>query len=246
MPCVNVDLDDSYPVLLLRVLFNIPRLYPGANVEVRVSPSGVGWHVITDYNCDSFTYIMSQALLWADPVRTQYALRKLYLNPSEAHLDLMFNEKEGKSETFVPMAEILAKFTVECNEIAINIKEGKNDMADNQIKDLAKKISPELDKYHKKSFVGCITFNGVELKDDLEKVMLEIAAKDPSFRYRFYPVWWPEFEWMIAVFTDDKDKAWEKITWIKNKIYKTLEDSSHIYLLRDIDTRLFVKERKST
>jgi hypothetical protein len=119
-------------------------------------------------------------------------------------------------------------------------------MADTQIKELAKKISPELDKYHKKSFVGCITFNGVELKDDLEKVMLEIAAKDPSFRYRFYPVWWPEFEWLIAIFTDDKDKAWKKITWIKNNIYKTDDAGNKTLLLKDADTRLFVKERKST
>ena len=121
-------------------------------------------------------------------------------------------------------------------------------MADTQIKELAKKISPELDKYHKKSFVGCITFNGVELKDDLEKVMLEIAAKDPTFRYRFYPVWWPEFEWMIAVFTDDKDLAWRKITWLKNNAYKPLEEGGIAvkYLLKDADTRLFVKERKST
>jgi hypothetical protein len=284
MPYVNVDLDDSYPVLLLRVWFNIPRLYPGANVEVYVSPSGVGWHVKTDYKVDNAAYIISQALLWADPVRTQYALRKLYLNPSEAHLDLMFNEKEGKCETPVPFAQILSKYAPDCNQILNNIREGKNDMADNQIKDLAKKISPELDKYHKKSFVGCITFNGVELKDDLEKVMLEIAAKDPTFRYRFYPVWWPEFEWMIAVFTDDKDLAWRKITWLKNNAYKTekivecpyailkddeglippctygsfegekcekcpdnlQEEDSHVYLLKDTDTRLFVKERKST
>jgi len=246
MPFVNVDLDDSSPVILLRVWFNIPRLYPGANVEVYVSPSGVGWHVKTDYQVDPFNYVVSQALLWADPVRTQYALRKMYLNPEEAHLDLMFNEKEGKEEVHVPFREILDKFAAQVNAITWMLKSGENDLADTQIKDLAKKISPELDKYHKKSFVGCITFNGTDLKDDLEKVMLEIAAKDPSFRYRFYPVWWPEFEWMIAVFTDDKDKAWRKITWIKNKAYKTDAEGKQVYLLKDADTRLFVKERKST
>jgi hypothetical protein len=247
MPYVNVDLDDSYPVLLLRVYFNIPRLYPGANVEVYVSPSGVGWHVKTDYKVDYAEYIMSQALLWADPVRTQYALRKLYLNPYEAHLDIMFNEKEGKCETPVPFALILSKYAPDCNQIAINIKEGKYELADKQIKDLAEKIAPELDKYHKKSWVGCVTFNGVELKDDLEKVMLEIAAKDPTFRYRFYPVWWPEFEWMIAVFTDDKDLAWKRIIWLKNNAYKIdSENGNTIMLLKDADTRLFVKERKST
>jgi len=243
---VNVDLDDSYPVLLLRVWFNIPRLYPGANVEVYVSPSGVGWHVKTDFKVDALQYIVSQALLWADPVRTQYALRKMYLNPGEKHLDLMFNEKEGKKEVKVPFTQILSKYAPEVNQIAWSLKGGDNELLDEQIKDLAKKISPELDKYHKKSFVGCITFNGVELKDDLEKVMLEIASKDPTFRYRFYPVWWPEFEWMIAVFTDDKDLAWRKITWIKNNAYKTFEGGSHVYLLKDADTRLFVKERFST
>ena len=282
---VGVDLDDSSPIMLLRAWFNIPRLYPGANCEVFISPSGVGFHLISDFKVDAFTYFVSQALLWSDPVRLQYAFRKYYLTQGkEEHLDLMFNEKEGKQETPVPFALILSKYAPDCNQIAINIKGGKYELADTQIKELAKKISPELDKYHKKSFVGCITFNGVELKDDLEKVMLEIAAKDPTFRYRFYPVWWPEFEWMIAVFTDDKDLAWKKITWIKNNAYKTgkivecpyatlkddeglippctygsfegekcekcpdnlQEEDSYVYLLKDADTRLFVKERKST
>jgi hypothetical protein len=240
-------LDDSSPVVLLRVWFNIPKLYPGAHVEVYVSPSGVGWHVITDFQVNNFDYITSQALLWADPVRTQYALRKMYLSGGkEEHLDLMFNEKEGRKEVYVPFALILSKFTQEVNQIAINLKEGEYELADQNIKDLAKKISPELDVYHKKNFVGCITFNGSDLKDDIEKVMLDIAAKDPSFKYRMYPVWWPEFEWMIAVFTDDKDLAWKKISWIKNKVYKTDQEGNKDYLLKTTDTRLFVKERKST
>lgn len=243
---VNVDIDDSYPVMLLRVWFNIPRLYPGAHVGVWVSPSGVGWHVRTDYKVDAFNYIISQALLWADPVRTQYALRKMYLNPNEQHLDLMFNEKEGKEEVHVPLRDILSNYEWEVKKIVTSLDMGENEEADKQIKELAKKISPELDKYHKASFVGCITFNGVELKDNLEKVMLEIAAKDPTFKYRFYPVWWPEFEWMIAVFTDDKDLAWKKISWIKNNAYKADAEGKHVFLLKDAETRLFVKERKST
>jgi hypothetical protein len=164
----------------------------------------------------------------------------------EEHLDLMFNEKEGKSEVHVPFAKILSNFEKEVKEIQDSLNEGLEDIADQEIKDLSKKISPELDKYHKKNFVGCITFNGSDLKDDIEKVMLDIAAKDPTFKYRMYPVWWPEFEWLIAIFTDDKDKAWKKITWIKNNIYKTDDAGNKTLLLKDADTRLFVKERKST
>jgi hypothetical protein len=246
MPYINVDLDESNPVLLLRVWFNIPRLYKGANVEVYVSPSGVGWHVRSDYNALPLEYIISQALLWADPVRTQFALRKWYLsNGKEEHLDLMFNEKEGKAEVYVPFREILAHYADDVKVIEELLDMGDNEEADKKIKELAKKVEPELKPYHKSSFVGCIAFNGTELKDDVEKVMIEIAAKDDSLRWRLYPVWWPEFEWLIAVFTDDKDVAWKKITWLKNKLYKRVDDKE-VYLLKDVQTSLFVKERQAT
>jgi hypothetical protein len=246
MPCVNVDLDESNPVLLLRIWFNIPRLYPNANVEVYVSPSGVGWHVRTDYNVSPFEYIVSQALLWADPVRTQFALRKWYLSKgTEEHLDLMFTEKEGKSEVSVPFREILLGYADEVLLIKELLDMGECEEADKKIKELAKKIEPDLKPYHKKSYVGCIAFNGTELKDDIDKVMIEIAAKDPALRWRMYPVWWPEFEWLIAVFTDDKDAAWKKITWIKNKLFKR-DGDKEVYLLKDVNTSMFVKERQAT
>lgn len=247
MPYIGVDLDDSSPVTLLRVWFNIPRLYPGANVEVRISPSGVGFHVLTDYKVDSFTYLVSQALLWSDPVRLQYAFRKWYLTKGkEEHLDLMFNEKEAKEEVPVPFKKILSNYGKEVKKINDLIKMGENDAADKEIKELGKKISPELDKYHKASFVGCVAFNGSDLKDDVVKVLTEIGGKDLSFKWRCYPVWWPEAEWMIAVFTDDKDIAWKKITWLKNKLYKTDAEGTKTFLLKDVETRMFVRERKST
>ena len=242
MPYIGVDLDDSSPVTLLRVWFNIPRLYPGANVEVRISPSGVGFHVLTDYKVDSFTYLVSQALLWSDPVRLQYAIRKWYLTQGkEEHLDLMFNEKEGKEETPVPFTQILSKYAPEVNQITINIKGGKNELADQQIKDLAKKISPELDKYHKKSFVGCLSFNGDDLRLALEEVSAKIAEKDSSFKYRYYPMWVPEWSWMLALFGDDKDVLWKRLVWLKNKAEKDGK-----LLLKDAETRMWVKERRST
>jgi len=237
MPFVNVDLDDSSPFVLLRIWFNILRLYPGANMEVYVSPSGVGWHVKTDYEVDAFNYIVSQALLWADPVRTQYALRKLYLNPGEQHLDLMFDEKEGKSETAVPFTQILSKYAPEVTQITINIKEGKYELADQNIKDLAKKISPELDRYHKSSYVGCIGISkqDADAKDKLETILLDIAHKDISFKYRWYPSFYPDYEWILALYGSDKDQLWKRLTWLKNKT-----------LLKDLNTPLWVKQRITT
>jgi hypothetical protein len=47
------------------------------------------------------------------------------------------------------------------------------------------------------------------------------------------------------VFTDDKNKAWEKIVWLKNNAYIEKE-GERVKILKDADTRLFVKERKAT
>jgi len=243
---VNVDLDDSSATMLLRSWFNIPRLYPGAHVNVYVSPSGVGWHVRTDRKVNNFEYLVSQALLWADPVRTQYLIRKMVQNPEENHLDLMFTEKQGKAETPVPLREILAKYEKEVSEINQNLDREDHEAADKQVRELAKKIEPDLDKYHKGNFVGCIAFNGADLKENVVKVLMDIADKHPEFKWRLYPVWFPEYEYLVAIFSDSKDNAWKKLVWVKQNLYKTDEKGAKVFLLKEANTRMFVKERKNT
>ena len=69
--------------------------------------------------------------------------------------------------------------------------------------------------------------------------------KDSTFSWKLYPCWFPEFDWILAVFTDDEKKAWKKIVWLKNNAYIERE-GERVKILKDADTRLFVKERKAT
>jgi len=245
MPFVNVDLDRASPVLLLRTYFNVKRLYPDATVSVLVSPSGVGFHVRTDKEVNVWEYIKSQALLWADPVRTQYLLKKFALNPQEKHLDLMFNEKNDGKEKRIDMEAILNPYTREVQKIEELVQKGETEKAEELVQKVAKAIEPELDKHKHKQYVGCIAFKTDELHDQLEEICKKIMEKDKTFSWKLYPCWFPEFDWILAIFGTDKDTLWKKLVWFKNRAY-VKKDDKIIRILKDVDTRLFIKERKAT
>jgi len=55
----------------------------------------------------------------------------------------------------------------------------------------------------------------------------------------------PEWDWMLVVQSDSKDQAWKRIVWLKNNAYVKIDDKKD-YFLKNIETRLWVKERRAT
>jgi len=238
---ISVDLDRASPVHLLRVYFSAKRILPGVPFETTVSPSGVGFHLKIHKQVTVEEDLKIRALLWDHADRLVYALKKWALNPQEKYVDLVFDEKNEGLERPLPLEDMLKLHEEEVKEINTLLDAGENEKADEEVKKLAKAVEPEISKYKRKQFVGCIAFKTDEIREPLEKVCGDIAERDSTFSWKLYPCWFPEFDWILAVFADDKQKAWKRITWLKNRARK--DDK---LLLKDADTRLFVKERTST
>jgi hypothetical protein len=245
---ISIDLDRASPVLLLRAYITAKRMFPDTPIEVYVSPSGVGFRLKIHKQATIEENLKIRALLWDDPVRLSYALKKWALNPKEEYIDLIFDEKnvdksKGGREKPIDMEAILKPHKDDIDKINEHIKNGETDKAEELVQKVAKQIEPELAKHKKKQYVGCIAFKGDEKREALEEICMKIMEKDKTFSWRMYPCWFPEFDWILAVFTDDKNKAWRRIVWLKNKA--RLEPGGK-QILKDADTRLFVKERTVT
>lgn len=247
-PMISVDQDRASVIQLLRTYLTAKRMFPNITIDVFVSPSGVGYKIKIRKQVSIEENLKIRALLWDDPVRLAYALKKWALNPDERYIDLCFDEKNDRKETPIDMETILVPYTEEVNKITAFIRNGEPEKAEEPVHELAKKIEPEISKHKKKQYVGCIAFSKDELREQLETICTDIMAKDATFSWRLYPCWFPDFDWILATFADSEQKAWKRITWLKNRARVKDETSSTgwKYILKDADTRLFVKERIAT
>ncbi len=240
---ISVDLDRASPVQLLRVFITAKRMFPGVPIGTFVSASGVGYHIKIPVKASIAKTLQVRALLWDEPYRLYYALKKWALHPDERYIDLVFDEKNDEREKPFNLEAMLEPYKREVEQINEHIQTGETEKAEELVRDVAKHIAPELSKHKRKQYIGCIAFKTDEIRDALEEICKKIMEKDKTFRWRLYPCWFPEFDWILAVFTDDKDLAWRRIVWLKNKA--RLEPDGKL-ILKDADTRLFVKERIAT
>jgi len=242
---ISVDLDHNSVIQLLRVYLSAKRILPDVPMEIKVSSSGVGYHIKLFKQVTVEQDLKIRALLWDHADRLVYAIKKWALNPCESYVDLVFNEKNMGKETTLPLTDILKVYDKEVKDINNLLSQGDNGAADAKVKELAKKIEPEIQKYKTASYVGCIAFADDDLREPLEKCCSSISEKDATFTWKMYPCWFPEYSWILAFFGTDKDKLWKRLVWFKNNAYNP-EDPDKKLLLKDADTRLFIKERKST
>ena len=260
---ITIDLDRASVVHLLRTYLMAKRMFPTARIEVTVSGRGVGFHIklylkgrvmkwIDEHLKDdrkrraflkNLEDIFIRALLWDDPVRLSYALKKWVLNPDERHVDLCFDEKLGGKERPLPLDDIIGKERLD--ELLRLLRENRIGELEKQVLKLKEEVEKELSKYKKPIYIGCIAFNGDDILEKLEKVCAEISMRDPTFKWRTYPCFMPEWDWMLVVQSDSEKQAWKRIVWLKNNAYIET-DGKKDYFLKDIETRLWVKERRAT
>jgi len=231
---ISVDLDRASTLHLLRTYLTVPQAFSvvtkrrlTAPYDVTVSPSGVGFHIKILEQVSIEQNLKIRALLWDHAERLAYALKKWALNPKEAYI-------EGR-ERELNMSMILQPFSAQIQQTRRLLQNGETEKAEEVVHTVAKQIESAVQERRGKQFVGCISFNGDSLREHLEKICGDIAAKDRTFKWRMYPCFFPEFDWMLVVFTNDKDLAWKRISWLKNRTE-----------LKAADTRLWVKERIAT
>ena len=233
---ISVDLDHRSLVLLLRVYFMSKRLLPNVPMEVFVSSSGIGYHLKFYKVVTVEEDLKIRALLCDDADRIVYALKKWALNPTEAYVDLIFDEKAGGKETLLPLEQILKEnFADKINEISGLLENGENDLADEEVRVLADELKPKIEPFKKTQWVGCISFDGDDVREKLEKVCCDIVEKDKTFKWKVYSSFYPDHEWVLVLFDTEKDQLWKRLTWLKNKT-----------VLKDLNTPLWVKQRIAT
>ncbi len=257
---ITVDLDRESSIHLLRVFFNVPRVYALvrriglerffksqelqlSELTVTFSPSGVGYHIKIPRTVSVLENLKIRALLWDDPYRLLYAFKKWTLNPDEKYVDLCFDEKAGRKEENLDLLGMIHE--LESPEFVTTllylIRKERVEEADKMVNQLAEKLNPHLNKIRGPMWVCCIAFNGNELREKLEKICSDIAQNDSTFKYRFYPSFFPEFEWLVSLFTHDKDVGWKRLVWLKNKARYNGK-----LLLKDAETRMWCKQRMAT
>ena len=239
---ISVDLDRASTLHLLRTYLTVPQAFSvvtkrrlTAPYEVTISPAGVGYHIKILEVVPVEQNLKIRALLWDDPVRLAYALKKWALNPQEAYVDLCFDEKNLGKETIINMQSILQPFNTQIRQALQFLQTGETEKAEEIVHDVAEHIDPPIKSMKKNVWVCCITFNGDDLREKLEKVCGDISAKDVTFKWRMYPNFMPEWDWMLVIFTDNKDLGWRRLVWLKNKTP-----------LKAADTRMWCKERIAT
>ena len=235
-------------------------MFPNARIEVTVSGRGVGYHIklylegrvmkwIDEYLedpekrrvfLDNMEDLFIRALLWDDPVRISYALKKWVLNPDERYVDLCFDEKVGGKEKPINLDSMIGDDKL--NEMMKLYSQNRIEELEKLVLETSKEVEKELSKIKKPIYIGCIAFNGDDTLMKLEEVCKQIADKDPTFKWRTYPCFMPEWDWMLVVQSDSKEQAWKRIVWLKNNAY----DENKKLILKDIDTRLWVKQRRAT
>ena len=260
---ITIDLDRASTVHLLRTYLMAKHLFPNIPIEVYVSGRGVGYHIKLHINKRVLTWIdrhlqdlnkreqflrnlediMIRALLWDDPVRLSYALKKWTLNPDEKYIDLCFNEKMGGKEVKIDLDNIIGQETL--NRMMNLYTQNKIGELEKLVLEKSKEVEEKLSKYKKPVWIGCIAFNGDDLLKNIEEVCMEIANRDPTFKWRTYPCFMPEWDWMLVVQSNSEEQAWKRIVWLKNNAYIEA-NGKKLYILKYADTRLWVKKRKAT
>ena len=170
---IGIDIDNNDIYQLLFRYFQAKDMFPESQIDVEVSSSGKGFHIIIYKENTILENIFYRVLLNDDDRRLILSLRKLYMNNDMPYFDLIFTSKGGKKVTKINMEKILSDFKEDVKYIKDNW--GTNE-ALNKIRELSKKIEKYIPV--KKVWTTCIKFEGEELKEKIESVCEDIYMVD--------------------------------------------------------------------
>jgi len=217
---ISIDIDE----------FNVERLYitlwKGKNLglnleEVRISPSGYGFQVIYSDNVPKEKVVQVRALLDDDPYRLRYALKRLALGST---VDICFSMKKiGRAKTIWKKN----------GKKLINIDEIFSCKSVEEVAKLAEKSS--LKEFEKKYYVTAIGLScDYAILDRIKQICEDTNRKDETFKFKIYPSFFEKYDYVLVVFSANKDQAYQRGEWLKKVFLKEL----------GLDVLYWVKERK--
>jgi hypothetical protein len=208
----SVDLDTTSVRRLLLVLKSALNM----NLEIKkieISPSRRGFHIILDGGKDEFDILCKRALLWDEAIRLRYSLKRLALG---SKVDICFFRKGGKNSI-----DVTNHF---------NLNEIKNDEIDEKI---VKKYEEKIKPLMKDCWITCIGLKE-ELKETISEICSDIKARDKSFDFKIYESYFPKYDYLLVIFSKNRDQAYQRGEWFKRILKAEL----------GIDILYWVKEKK--
>lgn len=207
---LGLDLDRVSKYGLLLTYFKCRMAFPGTTIEVEVSASGKGYHIIVNREMSVLENILWRASLLDDDKRLIYSLRKFMADPKFPFFDLLFTEKGGQSVQKIDMNSVLKPHIDELKVIAEKwgTEEGLQ-----RIGELSKKL-PDLNT----KGTWTTAFNiGPEVKEAGQTVLENIAMKDMSFEWNMFPDYFGK-GYTVIVYSPDKDTAQRRGLWLVKKV----------------------------
>jgi len=200
---ITVDLDTSSKAQLLLSLWKALRM--GLKIkEVRISPSGYGFHIILDGEGKTpLEALKIRALLDDDPYRLRYSLKRLFLGSKP---DILFDEK-------IVYPERIAK---KARRIHVDLKKLKNLKTPEEVINMSRQI----DIPHVKSIWVTIFEIPDEKLEEIQGILSDIRERDPSFRFKIKPNLYKggKTSRIGVVYSIDKDTAHRRGVWLVNKL----------------------------
>lgn len=205
---IGVDIDSSSVYDLLFSYLKARRLFPKERIDVSISPSGFGFHLIIHKKVTILENIYYRIILHDDPWRIVLSLKKFFINPHEEYFDIIFDSKWGNNSKKIDLKKILDENK---SDVEFIFKKWGTNEALRRLVELSDKVADKIDK--PVAWLTCFAFTGNELKDKLNKICEDIRAKDSSFKYRIYESYIKGADYMLVISSSSKDQAFQRGEW---------------------------------
>jgi len=263
VPRISVDIDDTSERRLLMSWLMAKKFFSDSKVEVRYSPSHTGFHLIVHKEVSLLDNLLWRSMLNDDPNRIRFSLKRLFMDPDEKYIDLLFDYHKGGKAEVLNLERFLRPFQPKIRKILKNWDKGG---IDKMVNEIANKIEGTLPT--KKVFITSIAFNTIELRDKIRKICEDIhegtesRPGDTSFRWKIYQNYLegaklgdstqPQPEFMLSIFSPTKDQAFQRGEWFlrvrKGKpVVLSEEDMKHIATFKNdkgATVYYWIKEKK--
>ncbi|HDD68945.1 MAG TPA: hypothetical protein ENG61_01130 [Candidatus Korarchaeota archaeon] len=204
---IGIDIDSPKVFDLLLIYMRARKLFPHSKIEVFISPSGRGFHLKIWKRCTILENIFYRAAVGDDPERLRLSIAKLFLNPDEQFFDILFDVKFKKKSRKIDLEKLLN---------GVNLSEKSIE----EIREMAEKLEGKIKM--KECWVTCIAFSGEEFRERLKVICEDIAIRDPSFKYKIYQSYFPKHDYVLVIFSDNKNQAYQRGEWFRRVIKKEL------------------------
>jgi len=191
----SVDLDTTSVRRLLLVLKSALSMDLKIK-KIEISPSKRGFHLILEGEKNEIDGIMKRALLWDDGRRIRYSLKRLALNGEP---EIVFERKGGK------------------NSIDITKNFDFKEIEEKDVDELVEKYEKIINPFQKKVWITAIGIPE-DMKGIFEDICSDIAEKDKTFSYRIYESYFPKYDFIVVIFSSNKDQAFQRGEWFKRTI----------------------------